>query len=288
MKCKKPFKKHGIEFGCGQCMPCRIDRARLWKSRLLIEQRLHSASCFATLTYSDEFLPPGGTLVRRDITLFLKRLRRSIEPYRLRYFGVGEYGDKTGRPHYHIILYGVSQLEHALVLAAWTDPEKKKPIGHVHVDELNPTTAGYVCQYVCKKWTNKEDLYVQAQLKGRHPEFPFMSKKPGIGAGAAPIIADAIANKRVDIPSVLRIDGKLSPLGRYLKRKIRENFWNAEEIAEYEKTVWLREVHEENVRTKEEAQKAGKTPEEYRWEQRRQRYLNCVSRASIFKARRTF
>lgn len=286
MTCTKPFKKNGVTFGCGQCMPCRINRSRLWTARILLEQRLHDHSCFVTLTYDDAHLPPGGTLVRRHTQLFLKRLRKRLRPRRIRYFGVGEYGDDSQRPHYHICLFGVHMLEDDAVRKAWIS-ETGEPLGFIKMDELNSGTAGYVAQYVCKKWTNDKDLYVKGHLAGRYKEFSFMSLKPGIAAEAAPIIADAIQGKAVDIPTQLRVDGVMRPLGRYVKSKIVKEFPNAEEISRYEKEVWLHSVYEELVQEKEEAAKAGKTLEEFRWEKRRQKFLNLVGKHKIHKQKRS-
>ena len=42
---------------CGQCKNCRINQARIWTNRILMEQCCHDYSCFVTLTYDDEHLP---------------------------------------------------------------------------------------------------------------------------------------------------------------------------------------------------------------------------------------
>ncbi|WP_209313267.1 MULTISPECIES: hypothetical protein [Enterobacterales] len=55
---------------------------------------MHETNCWLTLTYADEHLPwteyGFPTLDRRDVTLFLKRLRKAIAPLKIRYFGCGE------------------------------------------------------------------------------------------------------------------------------------------------------------------------------------------------------
>lgn len=63
-----------------------------------------SPSSFLTLTYAPEFLPENASLCRADIVNFLRRLRRRVFP--LRHLTVGEYGDRTARPHYHSIVFG--------------------------------------------------------------------------------------------------------------------------------------------------------------------------------------
>ena len=68
--------------------------------------QLHHKAVFTTLTYSNEHLPP--TLDRKHLGGFVKRLRDRLarsEPGRtIRFFGCGEYGTRTKRPHYHALL----------------------------------------------------------------------------------------------------------------------------------------------------------------------------------------
>lgn len=282
MNCLRPFtrREDGFGgFGCGQCMPCRIDRSRKWTSRINLESRLHNDSCFVTLTYAPEHLPPGGTLIKRDLQLFLKKLRKLYPPKSVRYFAVGEYGDESGRPHYHLCLFGVSVIDEDNVRRSWSH-------GHVKVDELNEKTAGYVSQYVCKKWTNKKDPYVQKLLNGRLEEFAIMSLRPGIGAGAAPIIAQSIENRDTDVPKTLRVDGKMRPLGRYIRRKIAGLIANVEDVTEYERKVWLQKAQEELCILQQEADKAGKSLKDFLGEQRIQRYYNLLSKHKAFRGRR--
>lgn len=82
---------------CGQCIGCRLNRSRGWAVRGQCEASLYAHNCFITLTYADKNLhyTPSGlpNLHRRDITLFLKRLRKKY-PHKIRYFGCGEYGSK--------------------------------------------------------------------------------------------------------------------------------------------------------------------------------------------------
>lgn len=41
---------------CGKCIPCLINRKRLWKHRLILESYCHDKSAFVTLTYNDDQL----------------------------------------------------------------------------------------------------------------------------------------------------------------------------------------------------------------------------------------
>lgn len=96
---------------CGQCIGCRLDYSRKWADRLMIESRNHEKTWFLTLTYNDDNLPLSDTLVptlrKRDVQLFMKRLRKAVSPQKVRFYCSGEYGEKTFRPHYHLIVFGL-------------------------------------------------------------------------------------------------------------------------------------------------------------------------------------
>lgn len=183
----------------------------------MLESLLHGDSCFATLTYDDKHLPEDGSLDPEDGVKWLKRLRKEIEPRRVRYYLAGEYGDVSWRPHFHVALFGVSQLETDLVERSWG-------MGHVMLGELNEKSASYIAKYVTKKLTKKEDPF----LCGRYPEFSRMSRRPGLGAGfVTGVSAEYVSMPgviRLDVPTVLMHGKKKWPLDRYLKRKLREAF----------------------------------------------------------------
>lgn len=216
MLCKKPFHN----FACGQCLPCRFNRRRLWTHRMMLESLMHEECSFLTLTYDAEHLPAGGTLVPRDVQLFLKRLRKAVAPAALRYFFVGEYGDKTQRPHYHAALFGLGIGATDIVKEAWG-------LGHVMLGDLTLHSAQYIAGYTVKKMTKDSD----PRLNGRHPEFARMSLRPGIGAHSMISVAQSLRNKfganliadSADVPTSLKHSGKNLPLGRYLRKKLISN-----------------------------------------------------------------
>lgn len=91
--------------GCGHCVLCK-ERKRVALSNKI---RLHDTAFadlpyFVTLTYKDTFLPSCG-VCRTDVQKFIKRLRNKFDT-KLSYVYVSEYGTKTYRPHYHILVYG--------------------------------------------------------------------------------------------------------------------------------------------------------------------------------------
>lgn len=187
---------------------------------MFYESQLHPDNCFITLTYSQENLPADGTLVPSDLQLFIKRLRRAVEPTRLRYFAVGEYGDESRRPHYHAIIFGLGPSAGPIVDQAWG-------LGFTATAEFNEYTAQYTAGYVVKKLTRRDD----PQLNGRHPEFARMSLRPGIGADAMEILARSLGSgagldhiaRTGDVPVFLTIGRRHVPIGRYLRQKLREH-----------------------------------------------------------------
>lgn len=213
----------------------------MWAHRIMLESKCHPSSIFVTLTYDQANLPlldsvgavsPVPTLRARSMVLFLKRLRKRISPERIRYFGVGEYGARTDRPHYHLALFGMQMCNNLRTRrdgisqrAAW---EKCCPIckligetwglGDIEVGELNSKSASYCAEYVVKKMTRDDDV----RLNGREPEFARMSRRPGLGLIALGQVAAALPPGLLDVPSQLRVGNKLMPLGRYLRGYLRE------------------------------------------------------------------
>lgn len=208
-----------MNYGCGQCTPCRINKSREWVCRMSLEAREHPYSAFVTLTYNDETLPKDGSVSKRDLQNFLKRLRKEIHPRLIRFYGVGEYGDKSWRPHYHLIIFGLSPTEGKIVEKCWKE-------GFIKMGTAEGKSFSYVAGYVVKKMTNPKDR----RLEGRKPEFALMSLKPGIGHGIVPrmvqaynsIQGQAALDKAGWISERLRIDQKKYHYGRYIKNKILE------------------------------------------------------------------
>lgn len=292
MKCKKPFVKNGQAYGCGQCLPCRISRRRLWTHRLLLESRQHSEKTFATLTYSEEHLPmmTGDgcsvalpTLIPKHLSYFVRLLRREIEPFKLRFYGVGEYGDASGRPHYHIILWGVPNCVYGRTggldpLTRWdnccVNCRRVGNVwrkGNIFLGDVGPDSCQYVAQYTTKKMTGRSDdrLKAPAPCRGvQYPEFAAMSRQPGIGADATEFIADVFKELGIqigpqgDVPAALRTSGRLMPLGRYLRRRLRKLMSISEDGAPTEAAKYA--LWEETMRPLQEgAVAAGKSLKEY-------------------------
>jgi len=206
---------------CGYCEACRLTYRQTWAARIQLEAQCHAENIFVTLTYDQDHLPDPPQLVPDHLSAFVKRLRARFAPLQFRFFACGEYGSRTLRPHYHVVLFGLpcnAEVERQ-VLSAWG-------AGHVSISQLSPARASYVAKYVCKDISDDDKL-----PEGYQREFARMSRNPGIGAGFIVAAADAVnrANRKQrqhgfpDITDLvkgsMRIGPVYYPTGRYLRTK---------------------------------------------------------------------
>jgi len=190
---------------CGKCTACRISHASAWTIRLLHEARNWQDRCFVTLTYDDEHLPKNKSLDKRAIQLFFKKLRKNFET-KIKYFAAGEYGEQNSRPHYHLILYGVSSSSRHIIELCW-------PFGFISVGDFSFQRARYVAGYAVKKLYNGNADYYK--IRGMIPEFSLSSRNPAIGKNYMEEHAPTLRRE-----GLVRVQGKTYPLPRYYKNKI--------------------------------------------------------------------
>lgn len=188
-----------MEVPCGTCLLCREEQARQTAVRIYHEATRYADNSFLTLTYNDQHIPPHGSLRYEDLVKFWKRLRRLVERRskkdrailpKLRYYAVGEYGDRTLRPHYHACVFGHAFLSERIILRTvptllWTTPLLIEAwgLGNISVGDLNFATARYTAQYICKKLRAKQQ-YVRTdketgELIALEQPRAFMSKNIG-------------------------------------------------------------------------------------------------------------
>lgn len=185
-----------LRLPCGQCIGCKLERSRQWAVRCVHEASLRDDNCMVTLTYDAEWLPKNGSLVPKDMTKFMKRLRRSIEPRRVRFFGCGEYGELYMRPHYHLLLFGYDFPDKVRIPSVkeypeWTSAQLEQVwwYGRTLIGSVTFESAAYVARYVTKKVLGRDRdaghyRYVDCEtgeLVELEPEFGRMSRNPGIG-----------------------------------------------------------------------------------------------------------
>jgi len=197
-----------IELPCGKCIGCRLDYSRDWANRCMYEAKQYKHNYFLTITYDDEHLKrqmkidketgevieikSAATLFKKDLQNFMKNLRRHWEyKYKwngIRFYACGEYGDKRGRPHYHIILFNCPIYDLKSIRKSdkgqllWNSAEIEKIWGQglTAIGEVTWDSAAYTARYVMKKIKGPEKDKIYDDI-GIIPEFTLMSRKPGIG-----------------------------------------------------------------------------------------------------------
>lgn len=178
MTCLNPT--YGV-FPCGKCSECLKMERLYWSIRMDAEMRLHDKNSFLTLTYDDEHLPVDKCLSKERVQKFFKDFRNE---WKVRYFLAGEYGEDSGRPHYHVAAFGIDQttrcfsdLKYDPVHKIWRGRLKYWPDGHVAVGTLTNASINYISKYILKKLGADQE-----RDDGRTKEFRLMSLRPGLGA----------------------------------------------------------------------------------------------------------
>lgn len=106
---------------------------------------------------------------------------------KIRFFGCGEYGELSGRPHIHLILFmdfplvdleleyvknGFPYYQSKFITDIWAK-------GRTQVCNFSFDTANYTARYIMKKQKGEgAEMYERLHIE---PEFVLMSRKPGIG-----------------------------------------------------------------------------------------------------------
>lgn len=259
MLCKYPVQIKNTQAlrKCGYCTHCRVNHARVLTNRIVCERVDHDDAAFVTLTYDDDHLPKEyfddrtgevfveHSLVKRDYQLFLKSIReradRLMHGRKLRFYCVGEYGEKTQRPHYHLALFGFPScpVRGACVVGGRFRPctcevcrfvQSCWDNGHIFVGDVEADSARYMADYVTKKWTSNKcrcrggghhEKCPQVALAGRLPEFAKWSQ--GLGSGVLDNLVSALTTygfESENLPRVVMHGSKALPLGRYLSDKL--------------------------------------------------------------------
>lgn len=170
--------------------------------------RASKISYFVTLTYSDDNLFYGTCdpiLYKRHLQLHFKKLRKRLEARSIKYYAVGEYGDRSnpGRPHYHYILFYRGNLDRFKLL------QYIKESWDLGISQVLPVhgAQGYVTKYILK-FDRRE-----------HEVKPFSMISHGIGID---YLSDEMISyhRRNLIPFATKPGGYHINLPRYYKNKI--------------------------------------------------------------------
>lgn len=195
MACSSPItvstEAGPIEVPCKQCLNCRILRQSGLTLRNILEHSCSLRGDFWTLTYRD---PCPEKLDYSDFSSFLKRLRRLNQtqenPVPIRFFSCGEYGTKTGRPHFHALIYNdLSRKSDRTLTRLW-------PHGFSYIGTATPQSIRYTARYCLKFGEKGKDSIANWSLK------------PGLGATGMRSLAQYHVrnNYRIDkVPTTLKI-----------------------------------------------------------------------------------
>lgn len=204
MQCYRPirltvdnyFYKNGIQNArswqlvpCGKCLACLSHKKREWSMRFSHEFSYYrqSNSMFLTLTYNKENLPDNYSLCKRDYQNYLKRLRKA--GYKFKYMVAGEYGILKGRPHYHLVIFGIPNENPLKIRDLYTIKDCKYKTdktlfqkwnkGKIQIGYVSNKSIEYCCKYILKqdhKYLNDKEYFA---LYNRIKPFRRVSK--GIG-----------------------------------------------------------------------------------------------------------
>ena len=156
---------------------------------------MHDKSCFVTLTYDDKNLPADHSLDVSHWQKFARRVRKQVGPFR--FFHCGEYGETTGRPHYHAVIFGQDFMEDAEWLKqkdgnATYVSERLTSLwqkGMTVIGTVTFDSAAYVAGYCTKKLNGSEAeveyrRYDESREEWYDLKRPYstMSLKPGLGS----------------------------------------------------------------------------------------------------------
>lgn len=218
-----------IKLPCNTCIGCRLDRIEHWAVRCHHEAKMHEYNSFITLTYSDDQLPQDYSVSKREMQLWLKRLRKDLN-CKVRYFLGAEYAPETLRPHYHALLFGYAFPDRKY----WgTSPagdrlftseqlHKSWPYGRCIIGDATPQSARYVAGYAMKKIRGDRAAAYYSRIHPRtlqpvqvEPEFQMQSS--GLGRSwFAKFKDDAFPS------DFIVVDGRQTMVPRYYFLKLRE------------------------------------------------------------------
>lgn len=158
---------------CRKCSECLQKRSKELAIQSVFEARSCSDNCVLILTYDNEHLG-DNKLDYSHVQEFQKRLRRYVQytyNKKIRFLTVGEYGDKKGRMHWHMIVFGWKPQKSSEGMYTYRGGKfnsderwRSRKLdslwqrGYVDVDHATEGNIFYVSRYVHKKFVKGMDL----------------------------------------------------------------------------------------------------------------------------------
>lgn len=237
-----------FQLPCSKCIECRLEYARQWAVRCVHEAQMHEQNSFVTLTYDDQHLKPR--LDYRDFQLFVKKLRRRLND-RISYFATGEYGEKTKRPHWHVVLFNYSPpdanyhrttdrgdrvYKSSLLEALWAN-------GHVELGSVTFESAGYCARYAAKKLVHGKD--------NTHEYDPISRKSSHRAIGRSWI--EKYWPDAFNLGGIVLPDGSICSIPRYYEKWLQKH--QPEAWIHYVTNLKQKRIQEAQARTDRETQR---------------------------------
>lgn len=215
------LKDKNIEVNCGKCLNCLNNKKKEKALRFIQEMNNYKFKLFITLTM-DELQATrsksGRTTVDKNMfTLYIKKLQYWEKKYNMKinkdnamkYISCGEYGERTERAHYHIVLLTNAYIHHK-IRTCWK-------LGHVEMEAVKDVRAVYyTAGYTDKKIkTYFRDKY-KKDLDDREVAFLKVSR-----ANGKKYIEKKVAEIKPDNYYIESFNGK-NKLPTYYKMKLKE------------------------------------------------------------------
>lgn len=207
LQVRRKLDNQVFDVPCGKCPPCKQRRVASWCFRLKQEEKVHDFAHFVTFTYGTDTVPisPNGfmSLCKKDFQDFMKRLRKRVGT-NVKYYACGEYGGRSKRPHYHAIVFGVSDKN--CYFDAWQH-------GVVHIGAVSGASIAYTLKYI-----DKANFVRLHGRDDRVPEFSLMSK----GLGDCYLSSSVVQYhaQRIDELFVTDLGGYRLAMPRYYRCKL--------------------------------------------------------------------
>lgn len=220
---------------CSNCIGCRLANAGQWATRIMHEAREHELATFLTLTYRNLDLPKGGTLVKRDFQIFMKRLRkyhhsRNPDAPKIKYYMCGEYGGNTQRAHYHAIVFGLDfgdkrfhkKTKRGDSLYTSKILDDIWGLGHCFIGSVSHKSAGYVARYCLKKINGEMAIEHYKTVNTETGEITtrqkeYMAASQGIG-----LAHFEEHYQQMYLRDSCIVEGKQTPVPKYYDRKLQQ------------------------------------------------------------------
>lgn len=192
-----------MQVPCGKCWYCTSSRRAQWTFRLSVENYCWLNSEFLTLTYDDEHLPLNSfglpTLNVDHLNKFIKDLRNN--KFKFKYYAIGEYGGRFGRPHYHVLIFFNDDIQFPLF---WHN-------GNLKEDNVTPADIHYVTKFhVVPKLSRFEKSVIQ-------PQFARMSKHLGY-SWLSNFLDFETGEIKQELPDFIKVNGYCYPVPRYFRK----------------------------------------------------------------------